>query len=350
MINAAWTASRGWLAASAVVCACAFLPLGAEEEGGVEQYRQMLIEAQAAEPKTVADDIAALRQFHRAAKRAARRLAERGDQILPQLIEALRSPESNDKQRQQLINLLGEIGNESAIEPMIQLADAHPEWPGERRQILLALTYLPQTEASVGFAQRMAEGETEHEVVRRTAVVYFAKFRDTRGRKYVDAMVADSNVDNRAVGLYLAARLGDDSVKDGIVRLLGRPAPWSLRGFLLTGLSDVADAEEIERTAPAYLRESDELASALRLARFRTGSTAQRVELSRAMLGSSNREEKLRAARFILENQGVDGLAGLLRGNTPPDVRAVARHELRRAGYRVVPRGHRENVERKPAR
>jgi len=346
MINAAWTRSCSRLAASVLVGACVLLPAAAHEVDP-EHYRQMLESAQVEYP-SLEQDIAALRNFHQPAKQAAMRLVERGDEIVPLLINAMLAPEANDKQRQQLIDLLGQIGDERAIGPMIELADAHPEWGGARRQILLALTHLPQTEASFEFAERMAEHENP--ITRRTAIVYFGELRDPRGRKFVDVFVEDPDLDNRAVGLYLAARLGDTSVKGAIVELLGLPAPWSLRGFLLTGLADVADATEIERITPAYLREGEEYRSALRLARFRTGSLEERTELTRKMLRSHNREEKLQATHFILEQQGTDGLTRLLGLDIAPHVRAVARHELRRAGYRVIQRGQRISLERKPGR
>lgn len=313
-----------------------------------ETLRALLAETEAKRVMPeLAKDIEALKSFHGVGKTAAGRLVERGDEMVPRLVEALRSPEANEQQRVQIITVLGEIGDIGAVQPLIDVVRNHPQWLAERKEALFALSFLPRTEASSEFSRQVLDNEDEHPRIRRTALVYLAQQRDPSGSAYVEKFRSHSNVELRGVALYLGARLGDLSVKDPSFELLALPAPRSIREPLLLGLAEVADPGEIERRVPRYLKGTKEYVSALRYARFRTGTATQRSELAREMLDAGSFVEKHIAAKFILDEQGAEALAELAGLEVRPDIRAVMRHTLRRAGYRVTQEKSRMRLERR---
>lgn len=298
---------------------------------------------------TVEQDIAALSGLHHPAKRAATRLVERGETILPALHAALRAPATTDVQRLQLATVLGEIGDASSTVPLIALAESPAADPGLRQEVLAMLAELPPAPAAAAFATRVLENPRESSLVRRKALVYFGLQRDERGRRFSTHHRDDPDPEMRAAALYTAARLGDASVGEAALAFLGEPAPASTRYALLLALAETATAAEIEARAPEYLRDSWEYRSALRCARFRTGDAAERASLSRAMLSSPSIVERKLAAASVIEREGADALARLAAPGYPEAVRAAARHQLRASGYRVVRDGSSIRLERKVA-
>lgn len=296
---------------------------------------------------SVEQDVAALAGLHLPAKRAAARLVERGEAILPALHAAMTAPGATDEQQIQIATVLGEIGDASSIGPLIALAEANPTNLGIRQEVLSMLAELPASPASRAFVTRVLDNRREDPLVRRKGLVFFGMHRDERALRYVVRHRADENLEMRGAALFLAARLGDVTARDPIVALLSLPAPPSLRYGLMLGLAELVPPSEFEALAPDYLHASWEYASALRCARFRVGGTEERLGLWRAMIESPSIFERNLAAGIVLQEQGPEELARLVEPGMPEPVRAAARHRLRQEGFRVIPEGDKVKIERR---
>jgi outer membrane murein-binding lipoprotein Lpp len=298
---------------------------------------------------TIEQDVAALAGLHLPAKRAAARLAERGEAILPALHAALAAPATSAVQRLQIASVLGEIGDVSSTGPLIALAEAFPAHLGIRQEVLAMLAELPPSPQAAAFATRVLEDPEEPSLVRRKALVFFGVQRDDRGRRFATRHRDDPDPEMRAAALFAAARLGDDSAGDAALAFLREPAPPSVRYALLLALAETATAEEIEVGAPEYLRASWEYRSAVRCARFREADAAGRDSLQPAMLASPSILERKLAAASVIERHGAEALGRLAGPGYPEAVRAAARHQLRASGYRVLREGNGIRLERKVA-
>jgi HEAT repeat protein len=304
------------------------------------------------EETTVADEIAALAHLHAAGRAASRRLVERGPSALPELHQALLAPTSTIEQRLQLATVLGEIGDPESVEPLIRLAEAYPRHLGIRQEVLAMLAELPPTPAAVAFVDRVLENTDESAVVQRKALAYYGQQRDERGARWVDRFVQRPEFDLRAAAVFLAARLGHPSAREWTEQLLaGEVVPPSSRYVVMLAYAEVASPEELELRTPEYMKKSGwEYDSALRLSRFRAAGREERPVLAGEMMGSRSVYEQKIAARWILAEQGAEPLAGFINPKAKPQTRAVARAQLRRAGYRVLERDGRAVLEREDPR
>jgi len=284
----------------------------------------------------VAQDIEALAQFHGPGKKAAARLAERGATILPELHAAMLDPDADPRKRMQLAVVVGQIGDASSVGPLVALARAAADQGGVRQAALDMLCELPVAPDAVELADELLGDAAESWRVRRKALVYLGRQRVEAARHWVEVYRADPEIELRAAALYVAARLGDGEALGPLVELLALPAPPALRYALMLGIAELNDADGFRRATPDWIRGSWEYRSALRWAEFRTAGEARRAELVRTMIASEALFERQEAARWLLEARGPQALAELAAEGIPPHVRAVARHRLRRAGFRVL--------------
>jgi len=300
------------------------------------QHRPVVIDQAAVaerDDQEMRADIAALNRGHGSGKKAAERLTVQGDRALPQLHVALSDGSSSDLQRIQLATVLAEIGSDSSIQPLIQLANSHPAQLGVRQSVVDALAELSATPQAVEFVDSILASDDESWLVKRKAFVYLGRHRVEAARRWVDRYRGDANDELRAGALYLAARLGDAEALDPLVQMLAAPAPTSQRYALMLGIAELVDADKFKQLTPDWIHSSWEYDSAHRLAEFRGAAPSRRSEMTLSMLNSRSLFERQLAASFVLETRGASGLLEYAGQNVPPHVRAVVRHQLRRSGF-----------------
>ncbi len=306
------------LMATSVVAACA-----------------LLASAPAARAQSVAQDIAAL-AAEAGAQRAAARLVERGSVALPELYAALRAPDAQTPQLARLMEVLAAIGDASSVAPIAEVAARHPE-PWILKPALRALAALPQTDASLALAARIAGNASETWSVRRLAFDYFATHRDARGRQWADPLLDADDPERRAAALFLLARLGDEEALGPILDLLRHGVPPRARAALLLGMAELLDASDFEYRSPPELSWSREYQSALRYARYRSAEGAQRAEACREMLRASAPGHAALGVRCLLEiGRSEDLLPYLALDGEAPTRTARLKAEIRKAGYRLI--------------
>lgn len=302
----------------------------------------------ASEP-SIADDIAALGSSGSRQTRAALRLLRRGAASLPALHRAVRSPDTDARKRAEIIALLGDLGDPSSVDVLLEVEAAHAGEPGIRRDVVRALGELPPTPAGIALLTRVLGDPSEPTRIRRQALVALAIQRDPRGRTWAIKYRDDPDIELRAAALFLAASLGDRTAAEPITLLLREQPSASYRYGLLLGLAELLDPGEFEtHAAPAQRFESD-YASAHRIARFRSGGADTRAALFREMLASSYPNERRLAVRDRLAREQLAELTSLLADweHVAPPVRATLAGEIHRAGYRITERDRQLVIERR---
>ncbi len=303
--------------------------------------------APAARAQSAAEDVAALASGP-GAKAAAARLVERGPEALPALHAALLASDTEPRRIASIMQVLAAIGDASSVAPIVELAEGYPErWI--LKPAFLALTALPQTEASAAFAARIADNPSEAWSVRQGVLAYFGMHRDPRGRRWAEPLVDARDPVRRAAALFVLARLGDREALGPILELLEDGAPPSARVALLMGLAELVDAEDFAYRAPAELSWTREYKSALRYAQYRTAEGALRADACRAMLRAATPGHSELGVRCLLElGREEDLLPYIALDLADPQRPAMLKADIRKAGYRVVDTGDGISIE--PAR
>jgi hypothetical protein len=206
-----------------------------------------------------------------------------------------------------------------------------------RRDALLILARLPATDAAADFIGQLAADEDEPWQTRRMAFTWYGLHRDPRGRSHAEALRASADLERRIAGLFVLARLGDETALEPIGEILASGAPANARDTLLLSLAELAGPEEFERRAPAALAWSSGYQDSLRYARYRAAAPAQRPPLCLEMLRAQMPGHLEIAVRCLLDSGHADDLrpAAALQLETPGRA-ALVRNEIRRAGWRVV--------------
>jgi len=285
----------------------------------------------------VEQDIAALRDYGQEAKQAGRRLAWRGETVVPRLHAALAASAATEKQREQLITLLAEIGQAESVAPILAAARTHRDEPAVVRAALLMLPYLTDEPVAFDLARDLIVDPAAQPKLKRQALAYLGQVRDPRGLELARPLLHADDLDVRAGALWVAVRLGDAAAREGAAALLEGAAPRSLRQGLLLTYAEAATPEELAGRVAETLKETPEYASAMRYCRFRTAAGAERSGVAAEMMRSPYQFEKEVAAAHLLATDGADRLARDFGGSeASAGAREVVRHALRRAGYRVA--------------
>jgi HEAT repeat protein len=282
------------------------------------------------------------------ATRAAVRLAERAPESLPALHAALLAADTGDRERSEMIALLHEIGDRNSVRVLLELARTHPEQPWLSVDVLRALGELPPSPSASLFALEILEGPNATPRLRRQALASLARQRDPSGRVWANRYRKDADVELRASALFLAAALGDRSALEPVTNLLEQQPRSSIRYGLLLALAELADPAEFEKRAAPARFDKRMYASALRIARLRSGDARERSALFHEMLNSRYPIERRIAMRDLLGRDALDELAPLLENwwQVSPAVRITVAGELHRAGHRLVERDRRVQIER----
>jgi hypothetical protein len=205
------------------------------------------------------------------------------------------------------------------------------------RDALLVLASLPATDAAAAFVGRIAADDQEPWRTRGRACAWYGFHRDPRGRPFAEALRADPDLDRRAGGLYVLARLGDASALEPISQLLAAGPPANARDALLAGLAEVATPEEFVKRAPSSLEWSSGYKDALLWARYRAASAGAKPPICVQMLRAQMPGLMAAAVRCLLESGHADDLRPMAALDMEVPARpALVRNEIRKTGWRVV--------------
>ena len=261
--------------------------------------------------ESIAANIASLGQ----ARRAAEWLIIVGEAALPQLHEALAAGSTTDRQRFQIMSVLGETGSSSSTAPLIEAAETWADG-GFYRPALFALALIPATDESIAFANaQLAAGVTERRQV--AGLVYLAQIRHDPSADLV-ARFTDSTQSPRlhSAGLYLAARLGVSGTAAAIEAALQQTTERSELEFLLTSLGEAAASPaEFTRVASAagFTESSFSYRQQLAYCTFRTAPDDRKADLAYEVLADNGTWQRREAIRYLIETdpQGaVDRMTG----------------------------------------
>jgi hypothetical protein len=280
---------------------------------------------------TIEADIQSLSGFGARAQAAGERLVERGQSILPAAHAALEDPATNMPLKMQLVTVLGEVGAAESADVLITVAETYK---GDRylyQNTLLALAKLPPDKNAAAFADRQLSQPKNDPLILRSALWYHAQRPSANSAQWAaqyDAPQASPAV--RYAGLYLAASLGDVSVRDALLEMLHSGQTPAREEVLLQGLAEIVGPAELKsllRGLPISAAHRDE---ALRLSTLRHGSAAERTAIAQQMLESGSSLEKESATRFFVSSGKVEPLAtSWQQGNK------VVRSAVRRVGFEV---------------
>ena len=181
------------------------------------EMRKMLREKGPA--PSITEDVAALASPE--ARRAGPRLIDRGPEVLAAVHAALLAPDVEPHQALRLLQVMGALGEESSVAVVLELLRRDPKSP-LRRDALLILARLPATDAAADFIGELAADEDEPWHTRRMAFTWYGLHRDARGRPQAEALRASADLERRIAGLFVLARLGDETALEPIGEILAR--------------------------------------------------------------------------------------------------------------------------------
>jgi HEAT repeat protein len=310
-------------------------PVAAQHQIDPENWIEMRKMYREKHPATsIAEDVAALAGPD--ARRAGPRLIDRGAEVLPLVHAALLAPDVEPRHAMGLLQVIGPLAEESSVPVVLELLRRDPRIPF-RRDALLILTSLPVTDAAADYIAQLAADDDEPWRTRRMAFAWYGLQRDPRGRPAAEALRTSPEPERRVAGLFVLARLGDETVLEPISEILATGATANSRDTLFMALAELTSPEEFERRVPEGFAGSRGYKDSLRYARYRTGSPAERPALCLEMLHAQMPGHREVAVRCLLDS----GRAADLRPYAAVDLEApgrdaLVRNEIRRAGWRVV--------------
>jgi len=276
-------------------------------------------------------DIQALSTFGGGARAAAIRLVERGQQILPDAHAALLDPASSLQMKLQLMTVLGEIGAEASVDVIIDAARSHAQNRYLNQNALLALAKLPAVNEAAGFADRQLSQADQDPLILRSALWYHAERPTEHSSVWVEKYAAPgADPDVRYAALYLGGTLGDASVIQGIVDLLGEGQNPTRERILLIGLAEVVEPQALGRLMDELNISAAHRDMALRHSTLKHGTDSDKDAAASELLKAGEGHEVQIAVEHFLEKKNADQLAGYWKQGNP-----VVRSVVRRNGYEI---------------
>ena len=246
-----------------------------------------------------------------AVKRAAGWLVLAGTDALPYMHEALLDATAPAKFKHKLISMLGVIGDQSSIHPILISLRTDPALV--HKDVLLSLSHMPVTDEAFSFVEKQLIGSNSVKI-KQSALVYFAQEREARARKWIGRYSDTTDPELHLAVLYLAARLADQSAKDSILALLMKNPDRSHQGVLLRSLAELVPPDEFQRA----ISESDisptskNYHEALWLSEFRNGGSHEKAEAAHKLLQSDHLWDRREAVRYLIGRNRVDILENFL--------------------------------------
>lgn len=335
--------------------------LQAKKDEKAEKRRQELAAAQAKWRQEMIDEldrqgsqagiaanIKALSQFGAEAKKAAYWLIRIGLPILPQAHEALVEPAATSELKMQLMVVLGEIGDQSSMAPIIAAVKTEPANTMLVKDAFLSLARIPPAEEAIAFAQEWLEDDTTSQRQKMSALAYFASHRHRQAlswyRKFSNQ---DTSPPLRATALYLGAMLAEKELKGQIVEMLVNSQDRKIDYLLWRALAEITSPEEFSQVVgQKKAEETWELKQIDQYVRFRHSEGAEKVELAEELLAAKTPFYSATAIGFLLANKDFATLAKFFEKKEPYlmslemklYMSAVAQRifsEARRQGYRL---------------
>lgn len=276
------------------------------EEGMREMQASYAAElARNSSAEGVAQNIAALSAH--GSRRAAQWLVIVGEPALPQLREALLAVDTDDRQRFQIMSVLGEIGSSDSNAPLIEAAENFGDG-GFYRPAFFALALIPPTDDSIAFAYTQLTPDIgERQQI--AGLVYLAQIRHAPASDLVAQFTADKLSPRlRSAGIYLGARLGvpgiGTEIETALLQATALSADRTDLETLLMSLAEVApDTESFTRIAIAagFTEQSFRYREDLAYCAFRTATDASKVDLAFQVLGSASSQwQRREAIRYLI--------------------------------------------------
>jgi HEAT repeat protein len=297
---------------------------------------------------TIEEDVAALAGA--SARRAGPRLIDRGPEVLPAVHAALLAPDVEPRHALRLLQVIGPLSEEVSVQVVLDLLRGDPKSP-LRRDALNVLATLPATADAAVFILGIASNSSEAWQTRRMAFTWFGLHRDPRGRPYAEALRADPDPERRAAGLYVLARLGDETALEPISEMLAAGAPSNSRDLLMVALAELATPEDFERSVPSSLAWSSGYKDGLRYARYRLATPREQPAVCLEMLYSQIPGHREIAVRCLLKTGHARDLRPFAAVDLEaPGRAALVRNEIRRAGWRIVDTDTEFRIEPEPSK
>ena len=271
--------------------------------------------------EAVAQNIEALSAHGSGGRRAAQWLVIVGEPALPQLHAALLAAHTGDRQRFQIMSVLGEIGSSTSIMPLIEAADNFGD-EGFYRPALFALALIPPNAESIAFAYaQLTPDVSERRQV--AGLVYLAQIRHAPASDLAARFTADQlSPGLRSAGFYLGARLSlpgiDAEIEAALEQATARSADRTELETLLMALAEVApDTESFTRIASAagFTEQSFRYREDLAYCAFRTASNASKADLAfEALGGASSQWQRREVIRYLIATDPQGTVARLTGG------------------------------------
>lgn len=281
-------------------------------------------------------------------RRGSQQLLEIGPAASPYLHRALLHEELSERQRAQIIDMLGWLGDEGSVEVVLQFASAHPEQPGYQLSALWALVRLPPTPAARSAVDSIAADPEAPARHRAAALVWYAEHRDAGGRVWVERYREDPDPTLRLAALYLAAFLGDATASGPLADMLNDPAYRSERDEVLSALAEIVGPDEFE--ALVVGRKHAAIDAARQMVSYRAASEAERRAAAPRLILTRDMQLRQLVVRDRIAAGDLATFEPLLEHwpHVSDAVRATLLIELRRAGYEIAERERRFIIRKAP--
>ena len=278
------------------------------EQGKREMQASFATElAQHSSADGIAADIEMLSAHGGEGKRAAQWLIIVGEPALAPLHVALAAADTDDRQRFQIMIVLGEIGSPDSIAPLIEAAETWGDG-GFYRPAFFALALIPPTDEPLAFAYaQLVDGVPERRQI--AGLVYLAQIRHAPAGDLVEPFT-ENNVSSRlrTAGFYLGARLGVPGIASSIEEELKQATVQSSierseLDTLVQSLAEVSPSrEEFVRVARSvgFTEQSFRYRQDVAYCAFRTAADAEKVELALAVLGNGSQWQRREAIRYLI--------------------------------------------------
>ena len=270
------------------------------------------------------------------ARRAGPKLIDRGLVVLPLLHEALLKTDIEPRQAISLFQIIRALEDESSVSIILQLLERDPNTP-LKRDALLTLAMLPATEKAAEYIQNLAADKTQPWRIQRMAYTWFGLRKDPRGLPFAKALIDDADLEKQATGLFVLARLGDQSAQEPITAILKEGAPANMRDALMTSLAHLVPPDEFIKRAPESLNWSGGYKDALLYSTLLYGTEMEKPDTCKRLLGSSYPGFLQIAVRCLLETGHANDLRPFAAISLEaPGRDALVRNEIRKAGWKVI--------------
>lgn len=280
----------------------------------------------------IEQDISALSQFGYPAQAAAKRLIERGDEILYLAHAALAEPGATQAQRMQLMTVLGEIGNTTSIAEIINNIEKMPNNRYLYQNALLALSNFSPTREIRTFVDKQLEKMKRDPLLQRSALNYYARQPDNAALRWVEEYALDEQAspDVRYAALYMAGMNGIDAVKEPIAELLNDTANTVREYYLLLGFANVATMEEFNALVNDKNLNLENVNKVREFLTFRLASEQEKKALAPDLLNSDNVQLKQAVVKHLIAEKDADALASNWQQGD-----GAVRAAIKRAGFTI---------------